>query len=110
MVGFVGDQVEIRGYVELRTTFADENVARTIVIRYIVVNVSFAYNLLLGQASLNMLRVVASTAHMRIRLPSDEGGVITIKADQKMTRKCHENSLKNRRRTYSRCSGMERIG
>ena len=55
LVDFVGDQVEVRGYVELRTTFSDESAARTITIMYIVVNVSFAYNLLLGRPSLNRL-------------------------------------------------------
>jgi len=45
MVGFAGDQVEIGGYVELRTTFSNDIAARTIIIRYIVVNASFTYNL-----------------------------------------------------------------
>ena len=79
LVGFVGDQIEVWGYVELRTTFADENATRVIAINYIVVNVCSTYNLLLGLASLNRLRVVASTTHMRMRFPSDEGEVITIK-------------------------------
>jgi len=65
----------------LRTTFTDENTTKTITIRYIVVNVPFAYNLLLGQPSLNKLRAVASISHMRMRLPSEQGGVITIKND-----------------------------
>jgi len=29
LVGFAGDHVEVRGYVELRTTFADEDAAKT---------------------------------------------------------------------------------
>ena len=33
--------------------------------------------------------------HMNMRLPSTEGRVITIKADQKTTRKCYKSSLKN---------------
>ena len=60
LVGFVGDRVEVRGYVELRTTFSDESAATTITIRYIVVNASSAYNLLLGRSSLNRLGAVAS--------------------------------------------------
>jgi len=35
---FAGDQVECRGYIDLRTTFSYEEAARTIVIRYVVVN------------------------------------------------------------------------
>jgi len=48
LVGFVGDRVEVRGYIELRTTFSDGTSAKTIDVRYIVVNASSAYNLLLG--------------------------------------------------------------
>jgi len=72
-------------YVELRTTFSDESAARTITIRYIVVNASSIYNLLLGQPSLNRLGTIAFTVHMKIKLPYSEGEVITIKADEKTT-------------------------
>jgi len=37
---------------------------------------------------------VASTKHMKMKLPSLE--VITIKSNQKVARKCYESSLKNR--------------
>ena len=97
LFGFAGDQVEVQGHVELRTTFSDGVSSRTISIRYLVVNVVSAYNLLLGRPSLNRLGVVASTRHMMIKLPSLEGGVIIIKSDQKVARKCYENSLNSRR-------------
>jgi len=93
LVGFAGDQVEVRGYVKLRTTFSEESVARTIAIRYVVVKFSSAYNLLLGRPSLNRLGAVASIAYMKMKLSSPEGRVITIKSDRKMTRKCYESSL-----------------
>jgi len=101
LVGFVRDQVEIRGYIELRMTFSDDIVTRTITIRYIVINASSAYNLLLGRPSLNRLGVVASTAHMKMKLPTSEGGMITINSEKKTSRKCYESSLKNRRGTYT---------
>jgi len=72
-VGFAGDQVEVRGYINLRTTFSDEEAARTIVVRYIVINIPSAYNLLLGRPSINRLGVVASTKHIKMKLPSLEG-------------------------------------
>jgi len=97
LFGFAGDQVEVRGHVELRTTFSDGMLSRTISISYLVINVVSAYNLLLGRPSLNRLGVVASTRHMKMKLPSLEGGVIIIKFDQKAARKCYDNSLKNRR-------------
>ena len=38
LYGFAGDQVEVRGYLELRTTFTDGTASRTENIRYLVVN------------------------------------------------------------------------
>jgi len=45
--------------------------------------------------------MVASTTHMKLKLPSLEGKLITMKVDQKMAHKCYENSLRNRRGTYT---------
>ena len=97
LYGFVGDQVEVRGYIELRTTFTDGAASRTEKIRYVVVNAPSAYNILLGRPTLNRIGVVPSTRHMKVKLPSMEGVVITICSDQKEAKKCYENSLKNKR-------------
>jgi len=75
--------VLVRGHVELRTTFTYGTSARTINIRYIVVNVVSTYNFLMGKPSLNMLGAMASTRHMKMKLSSLDGGVITIKSNQK---------------------------
>jgi len=101
LFGFAGDQVEVRGHIELRTTFSNGTSTRTINIRYIVVNAFSAYNFLLGRPSLNKLGAVASTSHMKMKLPSLDGGVITIKSDQKAIRNCYESSLKSRMGLYS---------
>ena len=97
LYGFTGDQVEVRGYIELRTTFTNGTVARIEKIKYLVVNAQSAYNILLGRPTLNRLGAVPSTRHMKLKLPSMEGVVITVKSDQKEARRCYENSLKQHR-------------
>jgi len=97
LYGFARDQVEVRGYLELRTTFTDGTASRTESIRYLVVNANSAYNILLGRPALNRLRVVASTRHMKMKLLDLSGRVIVIKSDQEEARKCYENSLKTKR-------------
>jgi len=97
LYGFAGDQVEVRGYIELRTTFKDGLASRTEKIGYLVVNAPSAYNILLGRPTLNRTGVVPSTRHMKVKLPSMEGLIITICSDQKEAKKCYENSLKNKR-------------
>ena len=100
--------MEVRGHVELRTTFTDGTKSRIVNIRYLVVNASSAYNILLGRPALNRIGAVASTRHMKMKLPSIERGVITIMSDQKATKKCYENSLKTKRGVYSVTSQPQR--
>ncbi|XP_068492162.1 uncharacterized protein [Phaseolus vulgaris] len=97
---FVGDQVEVRGYLELRTTFMDGSASRTDNIRYLVVNAHSAYNILLGRPTLNRLRAVASTRHMKMKLPDLSEKVIVIKSDQQEAKRCYENNLKAKRRVF----------
>jgi len=92
--------VEVRGYQELRTTFTDGEASRTESIRYLVLNANSAYNILLGRPALNRLNAVASTRHMKMKLPDLSGKVIVIKSDQEEARKCYENSLKTKRSVF----------
>jgi len=97
LYGFAGDQVEVREYLELRTTFTDGTTSLTESISYLVVNASSAYNMLLGRPKLNRLGAVPSTRYMKMKLPNLTGKVITIKSDQKEANRCYENNLKTKR-------------
>jgi len=97
LYGFAGDQVEVRGHLELRTTFKDDFASRMENIRYLVVNASSAYNIMLGRPALNRLRAVASTRHMKMKLPDLSRKVITIKLNQQEAKRCYENNLKTKR-------------
>ncbi|RDX78273.1 hypothetical protein CR513_41469, partial [Mucuna pruriens] len=55
LIGFVIEQVEIRGIVELRTTFSVGPNAKTITIKFTIVNVEASYNIILGRLTLNKL-------------------------------------------------------
>ena len=65
LVGFSGDSVQVRGYVDARTTFGDGSEIKTISIRYMVVNTPSSYNILLGRPAINMLGEVVSSIHIR---------------------------------------------
>ena len=98
----------MRGHMELRTTFTDGIASRTINIRYLVVSAPSAYNILLGRSALNRIWAVASTTHMKMKMSSLEGAVITIKSNQKAAKKCYENSLKTKRGVCSVTSQPKR--
>ena len=59
-----------------------------------------AYNILLSRPVLNRLNAVASTRHMKMKLPDLSGVVIVIMSDQEEARKCYENSLKTKRGVF----------
>ena len=69
----------MRGHIELRTTFTDGTTSHTENIRYLVVNAPSAYNILLFRPALNRIGVVASTRHMKMKLPSLEVIVVVFK-------------------------------
>ena len=100
LYGFAGDQVEVQGHLELMTTFTNDVDSRTENIRYLVVNSSSAYNILLGRPTLNRLRVVASTRHMKMKLSDLSRKVINIKSDQQEAKKCYENNLKTKKGVF----------
>jgi len=89
--------VEVRGHIKLRTTFTDGTTSHTVKIRYLFVNAPSTYNILLGRPALRRTRVIASMRHMKMKLPSLGGIMITIKYDQKAAKKCYKNSLKTKR-------------
>jgi len=97
---FAGDQVEVCGHLELKTTFTDGNVSHTENIRYLVVNAPSAYNMLLGRPTLNRLGAVPSTRHMKMKLHDLARKVISIKSHQKEAKRCYENSLKSKRGVF----------
>jgi len=81
LVGFTSNQVEVQGYADLQTTFSDKHTSMTILVRYMVVNALSSYNMLLGRPSLNRLKAIPSSYHMKVKLPSPKGKVIIMKVD-----------------------------
>jgi len=60
VVGFSGEKVGTRGYIDLYSTFDEGKASKTIKIRYLVINDNTSYNILLGRPSINRLRAIIS--------------------------------------------------
>ena len=56
-----------------------------------MVDVSSAYNALMGRTTLNQLGAIVSTPHLCMKFPTPKG-IATVKADQKMARHCYNES------------------
>ncbi|GAU29444.1 hypothetical protein TSUD_150140 [Trifolium subterraneum] len=99
LVGFSGEQVDVMGHITLYTTFSDDENAKTIKVRYLVVKTLFtSYNIIIGRPVFNALGAVMSTLYLSIKYPLNNGKVRVVKGDQVLARKCYESSLKIRHR------------
>jgi len=95
IVGFSGELVDTKGYINLHTRFGEAGRGqKTISVRYVVVDVNTSYNVLLGRLSLNKLGAIVSTPHLAMKFPSDRGSVMMVHADQRTTRECYVASLR----------------
>ncbi|XP_057446220.1 uncharacterized protein LOC130738281 [Lotus japonicus] len=94
LVGFSGEKVFVRGYVELKTVFGEGKNAETFAIKFLVVKCTSPYNVLIGRPSLNRLGAIISTRHFTAKYPLSKGGVGVLKADQVVARKCYSESFK----------------
>ena len=94
IVGFSGERVDTKGYIDLFTTFGDDSLRKTIIVRYLLVNTNTSYNILLGRPSINRLKVIVSTPHLAMKFPSVNGDIVMVHVDQKTVWECYVASLK----------------
>ncbi|XP_016184929.1 uncharacterized protein LOC107626541 [Arachis ipaensis] len=80
------------GFLSLHTIFGRGEKSKTLSVDFIVIDVESAYNALIGRATLNRLGAVVSTPHLCMKF-AIYAGIATIRGDQKLARKCYNESL-----------------
>lgn len=78
MIGFSGEKVDTKGYVNLLTIFGDENRSKTITVKYLLVNVLTSYNILMGRLAINELGAIIATFQVAMKFPNYEGKMLKI--------------------------------
>ena len=92
LVGFGGMRVFPIGAVTLTVTVGDYTQQITKEVTFLVVDYSFAYNAILGQPTLNSLKVVTSTYHLMIKFPTNYE-VRKLRGNQVAARECYITML-----------------
>ena len=95
LLGFSGEKVLPLGSTQLVLTLGNPPCQATTVVKFLIVDASLAYNMLLGKPSLNALSVVPSAYHMVIKFPT-ENGVGMVRGDQRVARECYSASIKQK--------------
>ncbi|XP_057432493.1 uncharacterized protein LOC130725265 [Lotus japonicus] len=93
LVGFSGEQVWVRGYLDIDTVFGVDENAKLLRVRYLVLQVVASFNVIIGRNTLNRLCAVISTAHLAVKYPLICGKVGKIVVDQRRVRECYNNCL-----------------
>jgi len=94
IVGFSGERVDTRGYLDLRTRIDSRKDGREVRVRFLLVEANTSYNVLLGRPCLNAFGAIVSTLHLAMKFPSDKGMICTVHADQQITRQCYAAGLR----------------
>ncbi|KAJ4793841.1 Pol-polyprotein [Rhynchospora pubera] len=92
LVGFAGDTVIPLGTIDLEVEFGEPPNSVVSRVKFIVVNVPSAYNVILGRKSLNDVGAIASTKHLMIKFPTSLG-VGVVKGDQQKARECYQAAV-----------------
>ncbi|KAL2227669.1 UNVERIFIED_CONTAM: Retrovirus-related Pol polyprotein from transposon [Sesamum indicum] len=98
LVGFGGSEVASLGTIELPVSMGEEPKRKTLMVKFLVVDTPFTYNVILGRPGLNSFRAVISTYHMKMKFPT-EYGIGEVSCNQKEARKCYNLSIKGEPRS-----------
>ena len=93
--GFFGERVIPLGSIPLVLSLGDPPCQATIAVRFLIVDVPSAYNMLLGRPSLNTIRVIPSAYHMVIKFPTTNG-VGMVQGNQRIAKECYSASMKQK--------------
>lgn len=86
--------MEVHGYIDLTTTFGEEESAKTVVLRYMIIAVTCFYNIIVGRPTLNALMAAISYPDLFLKFPLAKGKVGIVRGDEAMARRCYAGSAK----------------
>ena len=93
--GFSGEKVLPLGSIQLVLTLGDPPCQATTTVRFLIVDVPSAYNMLLGRPFLKAIKAIPSAYHMVIKFPTTNG-IGMVRGDQRMARECYSASMKQK--------------
>ena len=93
--GFSREKVLPLGSIQLVLTLGDPPCQATTIAKFLIVDASSAYNMLLGRPSLNAILAIPSAYYMMIKFPT-VSGVGMVRGDQQVARECYSASVKQK--------------
>ncbi|RRT43515.1 hypothetical protein B296_00019222 [Ensete ventricosum] len=88
LTGFTGDLISPLGTMTLPATIEEEPSSKALMVPFMVVGLSSAYNTIISRLTLNKLRVVVSTYHDAMKFLT-RAGVGEARSDPRVSRQCY---------------------
>ncbi|CAA0830214.1 Unknown protein, partial [Striga hermonthica] len=98
LFGFNGSEVAPLGEATHAVVLGEGDLRKVKMIRFVVVDVESAYNVILGRPTLNAFQAVVSTYHMKLKFPVGDR-VGEARGDQKLSRACYQIAIKTSQKT-----------
>ncbi|XP_075483681.1 uncharacterized protein LOC142523836 [Primulina tabacum] len=92
--GFAGHVVYPEGEIVLPLTLGSQDLRKTVMTSFTVVDSPSSYNIIVGRPAINELRAVASTYHQKIKFPVG-ARVGQVRGDQPSSRKCYGEAVRD---------------
>lgn len=94
LFGFTRKQVRVKGYITLRITFGEQDQAKEIKVKYLVIDAPSLYNVIIWRPTFNQMGATLSTLYLCIKYPLLDGRVGFIQGDQEIAKRFYAESLK----------------
>ncbi|KAL0416111.1 UNVERIFIED_CONTAM: hypothetical protein Slati_3443000 [Sesamum latifolium] len=109
LYGFAGEVVHPRGMVSLPLTMGRGTARKTCLLKFLVVDVPSAYNVILGRPTLNIFQAVISTYHMKIKGEKRGGDDTQDKAPPNKKGKAPEEKISEATETPAKVQSAEEL-
>ncbi|CAA0839983.1 Unknown protein, partial [Striga hermonthica] len=97
LFGFNGSEVAPLGEATLAVVLGEGDLRKVKMIRFVVIDVESAYNVILCRSALNAFQAVVSTYHMKLKFPVGDR-VGEARGNQKLSRACYQIAVKANQR------------
>ncbi|XP_041025334.1 uncharacterized protein LOC121265714 [Juglans microcarpa x Juglans regia] len=98
--GFMGDVVHLAGAITLSILAGMALRTATTMTDFLVMKASSSYNAILGRPTLNSLKAMTSTFHLKVKFPTDSG-VSEIRGEQILAQECYDREMRHEARVVA---------